>query len=180
MNKKMLLIPTAAVSAALAFGSIAYACTTVQGTTTVTSLGGVAATCTTQNNPQTDTNCDINISGGASRQVIAHGTGARANTAFYLWFLNFTSDQDSMRICMAGLTGHAEVKMWDASGGTAASSVSSNGSGAITSTTRYIPSNVHPSILEPDHGPHSGTASVCWMDNNRNYATDDVTIAVTA
>lgn len=109
MSRRIALGVLTAAAVALALASVAYACTTVRGATTVTPTSGTPGT-----------------------TVTATGTNAPAGSRAYdLRFLNFKSDRDSMNTCMSGSLLDPDQKI----GGP----TTSDASGNIAATTGVIP-----------------------------------------
>lgn len=104
---RFLMVPIA-LGAVVTLAVTAYACTTVQGSTSVS---------------------PTSVAPGGT--ITATGSGALASHAYNLYFLNFQSWQDSMGTCMAG-TGHSNSEI---DGGVATTSDSSGGLNLTPSTT---------------------------------------------
>lgn len=96
-KRRILFVPAGAIAILLVFASIAWACTTVQGDTTVEV---VRTGCVTTSET---TNCDV-LPGDS---LVASGTGGPshwniASRTAFPFFLRFmaTGDQDAMNTCM--------------------------------------------------------------------------------
>lgn len=155
MNKRaVFLAALATVALALAVAATAYACTIVAGQTSASPTSGRP---------------------GSGISVAA--TGARANTYYYVHFLNFRSSQDSMGTCMSrsGVS-HPDVRYTPA--------ILSSSMGSIASRTAPIPTDIHPSNSSLNHGAHpsnssnGGPALFCHITSGYGYATRSASVTV--
>ena len=123
MKVRLLLAPMAAACAVICAAVTVFACTTVQGTTSVT---------------------PTSVAPGGS--ISATGSGALATHTYSLFFLNFQSWQDSMGTCM-GSGSHREVNIGgpttsNSSGalGSTPGTIPSNASASTTALVCWIDS----------------------------------------
>lgn len=153
MNKRLLLgvFATLAVGATLA--GTAYACTVIAGQTFASPA-----------------------SGSPGSGISVSGSGARANTSYYVHFLNFKSDQDGMNTCMSRTgVGHPDLRY--------SPSILSSSTGSIAARTAPIPTDVHTSTLinhaaHPSSSTNGGPALFCHITSGYGYATKSASVTV--
>lgn len=153
MQKRALLGSAATLAVGLLLTATAYACTIVGGQTYASPS-----------------------SGSAGSGISVSASGARANTYYYVHFLNFRSDQDSMGTCMSRSgVGHPDLRYTP--------SILSSSSGSIATRTAPIPTDVHTStsLNHPAHRSNStngGPALFCHITYGYGYATKSASVTV--
>ncbi|MDQ6947648.1 MAG: hypothetical protein M3256_15610 [Actinomycetota bacterium] len=138
-------LSTLVLAGVLVFASAAYACTTVKGTTTVTPTSAAH---------------------GTSVSMSVSATGAQASTRFTAYYLNPSSEHDSMGTCMPAIQYPDPTKI----------------AGPTTSSSTGVISKVTNSSFNVGA---AGTAWVCFIDSDTNgvplynYATNKAAVTVT-
>ena len=158
IKQRVVLAAIASTAAALAFASVAYACTVVGGQTYVDGYSS-----------------GVSKYPGDSMSVT--GSGARPGWYYWTHFLNFRSEQDSMGTCMNG-SGATHPDVYYSTGQYASST------GGLSARTRTVPTDIHPGDSTRDHATHpsnstnGGPALVCHITDRYEYATRSASVTI--
>lgn len=152
MLRKSFLLSLAIAGLALTLASVAWACTTVQGSTTLSAT-----------------------SGAAGSTLTATGDNALANhSGWTIHFLNYKSTQDTMFTCMGTAPGGAPVGDQDISSppGTTYGSTNTGHIPALGTATGKIPPKAQKTLTPLD------PALICFVDSGYNNATNAASFTV--
>lgn len=167
-RRRIILVPLAAAAVALAFASVAYACTTIVGSISPTPASGstVAGGST------------VSIAGNGLNVAVGGGTGSiNPNQQWGLYFLQHKQYQDSMKTCMGQGVGPTQEEEFGTTHPTQGAGNSVTISGRIPNKKTADPAPI---------GPTLGPALVCLISENSttgkpdyNYATQSAAYTVT-
>ena len=119
-------------------------------------------------------------SGTAGGSFTASATSARPSLVYYTHFLNFKSQQNSMKTCAAAEgVSHPDVYY--------STSQTSSSGGNIAAMSRTIPLDIHPSDSSVNHATHPSSTSstpvgpslVCHITSGYGWATQAASATIT-